>query len=159
MADKKIVLNESTLKSIISEAIANVINEIGNTTDGYLAIRNAEDKAITQRRYNQANKFGDYAKDLDGGKILRAAPTDIIWVGVDSHKIRITSDGDAFYQNKDKIGWNTLISLYSTANNGNIIPVEARVDIKNAKRIARWVEKYLPDVDASWKDWHSYALL
>lgn len=160
---KKIV-NESTLKQIIQESIEEVFNEIGNTPQGYLAIQNARQKSIDSGRDKQYNKFSDYANNLDGNVIIRASENYIMWQSADE-KNRVTIMGP----NRKKSG---LIELYTlsdnvwtpigdvTKNNYNFVHKrELKVDAKNARRIAAWVSKYLPDAMNVWKDWHTYASL
>lgn len=160
----KVSVNESKLKQIIQESIEEVFNEIGNTPQGYLAIQNARQKSMESGRDKQYNKFSDYANNLDGNVIIRANENDIMWQSADK-KSRVAIMGP----NRSKSG---LIELYNlndnvwtsigdvNKNNYNFAHRrELKVDAKNARRIAAWVSKYLPDAMNIWKDWHTYASL
>ena len=152
----KKIINESTLKKIIAESLQEYLNEIGNSTEGFLTIKDAQAKAEKLGRYNQAARFRDYAGDIDNHTLIRASDDRIMWNAKDAKTmVCIESDGSIQYYGTEswtKIG-NTSVEIdgYRLSN--------IKTDKKTARRIALWVSRHIPTAKEMYKDWHTWAVL
>lgn len=145
----KIRITESKLREIVSEAVKRAINEIGNTPEGFLAIKNAENKANSLGRYQQGDKFRSYAGELDN--VIRKADDDMIeWWNGDAI-CTIIKEGEIFV-NGTKAGYITDTPRHNH--------MKLKVDDKtSARRIAAWVKLHIPEAAPEFTDWHMYAVL
>ena len=152
----KKIINESTLKKIIAESLKEYLNEIGDTPAGFLAIKNAQEKAEKSGRYNQAEKFRDYAGDIDNYTLIRASDDRIMWNAKDGiTMVVIESDGNIKYYGTES--W-TNIGNTSTEVDGYRLS-SIKTDKKTARRIALWVSQHIPTAKEMYKDWHTWAAL
>ena len=154
----KKIINESTLKKIISESLKEYLNEIGNSTGGFLRIKDAQAKAENLGRYNQADKFRYYAGKIDNYTLMRADDNEIKWMAIDAKtRVSIESDGNIAYFNNNTNGW-TNIGNTSTEVDGYRLS-SIKTDKKTARRIAFWVSQHIPTAKEMYKDWHTWAVL
>lgn len=154
----KKIINESTLKKIIAESLKEYLNEIGDTPAGFLAIKNAQEKAEKSGRYNQADKFRDYAGKIDNYTLMRADDNEIRWMAIDAKtRVSIESDGNITYFNNNTNNW-TNIGNTSTEVDGYRLS-SIKTDKKTARRIALWVSQHIPTAKEMYKDWHTWAVL
>ena len=152
----KKIINESTLKKIIAESLKEYLNEIGNSTEGFLAIKNAQAKAEKSGRYNQAARFRDYAGDIDNHTLIRASDNRIMWNAKDAKTmVCIESDGNIQYYGTES--W-THIGNTSTEIEGYRLS-NIKTDKQTARRIALWVSQHIPTAKEMYKDWHTWAAL
>ena len=152
----KKIISESTLKKIIAESLKECLNEIGNSTEGFLAIKNAQEKAEKLGRYGQADRFRDYAGDIDNHTLIRASDDRIMWNAKDATTmVRIESDGTIKYYGTES--W-TNIGNTSTEVDGYRLS-SIKTDKKTARRIALWVSQHIPTAKEMYKDWHTWAAL
>lgn len=171
------VLNEAALKKIIAEAMTAVLKEIyeiGDTNQGYDAIRRAQYRAYMSGRDKQSQSFSDYADKLDQSKYGIVSPEEAKDEGI-----------TAVNQNNIVFKPDNAIDKYMTLNRegklltkdgltnswgptGNIfngVPRFARVsnDRKaDARKIAAWCARYLDlhnDAKAVASNWHNWVLL
>ena len=154
----KKIINESTLKKIISESLKEYLNEIGNSTDGFLRIKNAQAKAENLGRYNQADKFRDYAGMKDNYTLVRANDNEIIWMSKDAkNRVSIESDGNITYYNKNNNNWDNIGNTSTEVDGYRLSSI--KTDKKTARRIALWVSQHIPTAKEMYKDWHTWAAL
>ena len=152
----KKIINESTLKKIIAESLKEYLNEIGDTPSGFLAIKNAQAKAEKLGRYGQADRFRDYAGDIDNHTLIRASDDRIMWNANDAQTmVVIESDGNIKYYGDTS--W-TNIGNVSTEIDGFRLS-NIRTDKKTARKIALWVSQHIPTAKEMYKDWHTWAAL
>ena len=152
----KKIINESTLKKIIAESLKEYLNEIGDTTAGFLGIKNAQAKAEKLGRYGQADRFRDYAGDIDNHTSIRASDDRIMWNANDAQTtVCIESDGNIKYYGSES--W-TNIGNTSTEIDGFRLS-NIRTDKKTARKIALWVSQHIPTAKEMYKDWHTWAAL
>lgn len=158
----KVVINEDKLMTIIKESIKSILNEIGDTPQGFLALKNAEEKAFNNIRPQQGEKFQKYTKDIDGGEIVKANNKMILWQG---NTTRGVIDGPGggepgsfqIYE-PTKGGWKTIAHVDGEAKT-RLVPYDAKCSKKTARKIALWVKNNFPDANPVWFDWHTYASL
>lgn len=163
----KIAINEATLTNIIAECVKGIlkeINEIGDTEDGYNAIRNAEDKAFKNGRGQQARAFADYANEIDRKRfdsesIITATNKKITFMSATGARVQITRNGYVTDGDKPIVG-------QLGANGFNEVTSWMKTDSKSsARKIALWCSKFLlnPEVSQNMKnditDWHTWARL
>ena len=153
----KKIINESTLKKIIAESLKEYLNEIGDTSAGFLGIKNAQAKAEKLGRYGQADRFRDYAGDIDNYTLIRADDDEIRWMSKDAKRVSIESDGNIAYFNNNTNGW-TNIGNTSTEVDGYRLS-SIKTDKKTARKIALWVSQHIPTAKEMYKDWHTWAAL
>lgn len=172
------LVNEATLRRIIAESMTAIIKEIyeiGNTNQGYDAIRRAQTNAKLAGRMNQAKKFGDYADKLDQDKYGLVSPEEakeeglvavnynnIVYKannGVDKY-IVVTRQGKFLTKTGANSGkWTPCGDLSGG------IPKYAKLDgtrKAEARKIAAWCARYLTtDIDAKTiaSNWHNWVLL
>lgn len=152
----KKIINESTLKKIIAESLKEYLSEIGDTTAGFLGIKNAQAKAEKLGRYGQADRFRDYAGDIDNHTLIRASDDRIMWNANDAQTtVCIESDGNIKYYGSES--W-TNIGNTSTEIDGFRLS-NIRTDKKTARKIALWVSQHIPTAKEMYKDWHTWAAL
>lgn len=152
----KKIINESTLKKIIAESLKEYLNEIGDTPAGFLAIKNAQSKALNQGRYDQEARFREYAGKKDNYALHRANDQEIIWMSIDSkNRASINTDGEIQWVGKD--GWQTLGNTSKEADGYRFNLI--KTDKKTARRIALWVSQHIPTAQEMYKDWHTWAAL
>ena len=152
----KKIINESTLKKIIAEYLKEYLNEIGDTSAGFLGIKNAQAKAEKLGRYGQADRFRDYAGDIDNHTLIRASDDRIMWNAKDGiTMVVIESDGNIKYYGTES--W-TNIGNTSTEVDGYRLS-SIKTDKKTARRIALWVSQHIPTAKEMYKDWHTWAAL
>lgn len=152
----KKIINESALKKIIAESLKEYLNEIGDTPSGFLAIKNAQAKAEKLGRYGQADRFRDYAGDIDNHTLIRASDDRIMWNANDAQTmVCIESDGNIKYYGSES--W-TNIGNTSTEIDGFRLS-NIRTDKKTARKIALWVSQHIPTAKEMYKDWHTWAAL
>lgn len=171
------VLNEAALKRIIAEAMTAVLKEIyeiGDTKQGYDAIRRAQYKAQVTGRDKQSQSFGDYADKLDQSKYGVVSPEEVKDEGitaVNQNNIVFKPDnGIDKYMALNRKG--KLLTKGGLTNSwgptGDIfngVPKFARVsnDRKaDARKIAAWCARYLDladDAKAVASNWHNWVLL
>ena len=152
----KKIINESTLKKIIAESLKEYLNEIGDTPSGFLAIKNAQAKAEKLGRDGQADRFRDYAGDIDNHTLIRASDDRIMWNANDAQTmVCIESDGNIKYYGSES--W-TNIGNTSTEIDGFRLS-NIRTDKKTARKIALWVSQHIPTAKEMYKDWHTWAAL
>ena len=152
----KKIINESTLKKIIAESLKEYLNEIGDTPAGFLGIKNAQAKAEKLGRYGQADRFRDYAGDIDNHTLIRASDDRIMWNAKDGiTMVVIESDGNIQYYGTES--W-TNIGNTSTEVDGYRLS-SIKTDKKTARRIALWVSQHIPTAKEMYKDWHTWAAL
>ena len=152
----KKIINESTLKKIIAESLKEYLNEIGDTPAGFLGIKNAQAKAEKLGRYGQADRFRDYAGDIDNHTLIRASDDRIMWNAKDGiTMVVIESDGNIKYYGDTS--W-TNIGNTSTEVDGYRLS-SIKTDKKTARRIALWVSQHIPTAKEMYKDWHTWAAL
>ena len=152
----KKIINESTLKKIIAESLKECLNEIGNSTEGFLTIKNAQEKAEKLGRYGQADRFRDYAGDIDNHTLIRASDDRIMWNAKDGiTMVVIESDGNIKYYGDTS--W-TNIGNVSTEIDGFRLS-NIKTDKKTARKIALWVSQHIPTAKEMYKDWHTWAAL
>ena len=152
----KKIINESTLKKIIAESLKEYLNEIGDTPAGFLGIKNAQAKAEKLGRYGQADRFRDYAGDIDNHTLIRASDDRIMWNAEDATTMAcIESDGNIKYYGTES--W-TNIGNTSTEVDGYLLS-RIKTDKKTARRIALWVSQHIPTAKEMYKDWHTWAAL
>ena len=152
----KKIINESTLKKIIAESLKEYLNEIGDTPAGFLGIKNAQAKAEKLGRYGQADRFRDYAGDIDNHTLIRASDDRIMWNAKDAITMAvIESDGTIKYYGTES--W-TNIGNTSTEVDGYRLS-SIKTDKKTARRIALWVSQHIPTAKEMYKDWHTWAAL
>ena len=152
----KKIINESTLKKIIAESLKEYLNEIGDTPAGFLGIKNAQAKAEKLGRYGQADRFRDYAGDIDNYALIRASDDRIMWTAKDGiTMVVIESDGNIKYYGDTS--W-TNIGNTSTEIDGFRLS-NIRTDKKTARKIALWVSQHIPTAKEMYKDWHTWAAL
>ena len=154
----KKIINESTLKKIISESLKEYLNEIGNSTDGFLRIKNAQAKAENLGRYNQADKFRDYAGKIDNYTLMRADDNEIRWMAIDAKtRVSIESDGNITYFNNNNNNWDKIGNTSTEVDGYRLSSI--KTDKKTARRIAFWVSQHIPTAKEMYKDWHTWAVL
>lgn len=170
------VINESTLKRIISEALKKALNEIyeiGDTEQGYNAIRQAQDKARQEGRPIQGQRFEDYADNIDQSKyglvpqgtingIKAVNQKNIVYQpqnGMDEY-IAISNKGVISTKAPGSDNW------VASGNINNVIPAYAKLsnDRKaEARKIAAWCAKFFQaDGDgakAIASNWHNWVKL
>ena len=152
----KKIINESTLKKIIAESLKEYLNEIGDTPAGFLGIKNAQAKAEKLGRYGQADRFRDYAGDIDNYALIRASDDRIMWNANDAQTmVCIESDGNIKYYGSES--W-TNIGNTSTEIDGFRLS-NIRTDKKTARKIALWISQHIPTAKEMYKDWHTWAAL
>lgn len=150
----KKIINESTLKKIIAESLKEYLNEIGDTPAGFLAIKNAQAKAEKSGRYGQADRFRDYAGDIDNYALIQASDDRIMWTAKDAKTmVCIESDGSISY-----CGDRTIIGNVSTELSSFRLS-NIKTDKKTARKIALWVSQHIPTAKEMYKDWHTWAAL
>lgn len=151
----KKIINESTLKKIIAESLKEYLNEIGNSTEGFLAIKNAQAKAEKLGRYGQADKFRDYAGKKDNYTLLRANDKEIMWMAKDAKtRVCIESNGNITYFDNS---WNDIGNTSIEVDGYRLSSI--KTDKKTARRIALWVSQHIPTAKEMYKDWHTWAAL
>ena len=154
----KKIISESTLKKIIAESLKECLNEIGNSTEGFLTIKNAQEKAEKLGRYGQADRFRDYAGKIDNYTLMRADDNEIRWMAIDAKtRVSIESDGNISYFNNKTNNW-TNIGNTSTEVDGYRLS-SIKTDKKTARRIAFWVSQHIPTAKEMYKNWHTWAVL
>lgn len=156
----KKIINESTLKKIIAESLKEYLNEIGNTPEGFLAIKNAQAKALRKGRYDQEAKFKNYAEDIDGGTLVSANNEKILWQTKNFGERACITASDAQIE-RYSMGdnkWNFIGNLTKPVDGYTLNNIKTD-DKKTARQIALWVQKYLPNADEMYKDWHTWAAL
>ena len=156
-------------------AIIKEIYEIGNTNQGYDAIRRAQTDAKLAGRLNQAKKFGDYADKLDQDKYGLVSPEEAKeegLVAVNQNNIVYKANNDV-----DKYIVVTRQGKFLTktgANSGKWtpcgdlsggVPKYAKLDgtrKAEARKIAAWCARYLTNdmgAKALASNWHNWVLL
>ena len=151
----KKIINESTLKKIIAESLKEYLNEIGNSTEGFLAIKNAQAKAEKLGRYGQADKFRDYAGKKDNYTLLRANEKEIMWMAKDAKtRVCIESNGNIIYFDNS---WNDIGNTSIEVDGYQLSSI--KTDKQTARRIALWVSQHIPTAKEMYKDWHTWAAL
>lgn len=151
----KKIINESTLKKIIAESLKEYLNEIGNSTEGFLAIKNAQAKAEKLGRYGQADKFRDYAGKKDNYTLLRANDKEIMWMAKDAKtRVCIESNGNIIYFDNS---WNDIGNTSIEVDGYQLSSI--KTDKQTARRIALWVSQHIPTAKEMYKDWHTWAAL
>ena len=154
----KKIINESTLKKIISESLKEYLNEIGNSTDGFLRIKNAQAKAEKSGRYDQADTFRDYAGMKDNYTLVRANDNEIIWMSKDAkNRVSIESDGNITYYNKNNNNWDNIGNTSTEVDGYRLSSI--KTDKKTARRIALWVSQHIPTAKEMYKDWHTWETI
>lgn len=152
----KKIINESTLKKIIAESLKEYLNEIGDTPSGFLAIKNAQSKALNQGRYDQETRFREYAGKKDGYTLQRANDQEIIWSPINKkNSASINADGEIQWLGSN--GWNSLGNTDREADGYRFNSI--KTDKKTARRIALWVSQHIPTAQEMYKDWHTWAAL
>lgn len=172
------VLNEAALKKIIAEAMTAVLKEIyeiGDTNQGYDAIRRAQAHAKMAGRINQANKFRDYADKLDQDKYGLVSPEEV----KDEGLVAVNQKNIVYKANNDVdkyivVTWEGRILTKTGVDSGkwtpcgdliNGVPRYAKLDgtrKAEARKIAAWCARYLrTDVGAKTiaSNWHNWVLL
>lgn len=172
----KTLLTEAKLKSMIREAVENILKEIGDTPGGYDAIRNAQDMADNLGRKNQSRRFEEYADRIDADKydvqtsrnpnspIIRATNKRIEYESVKGNPVTIDSNGNVYT--------NTVY-----AGNVKSFVVSSRLsdelkvgDAKYARKIAAWCRQVLGKLTAAepemtprmqnvMGDWHTWCAM
>ena len=154
----KKIINESTLKKIIAESLKEYLNEIGDTPAGFLAIKNAQEKAEKSGRYNQAEKFRDYAGMKDNYTLMRAGDDEIRWMAIDAKtRVSIESDGNITYFNNNNNNWDKIGNTSTEVDGYRLSRI--KTDKKTARKIALWVSQHIPTAKEMYKDWHTWAAL
>ena len=153
----KKIINESTLKKIIAESLKEYLNEIGDSKEGFLGIKNAQAKEEKLGRHNQADKFRDYAGMKDNYTLIRADDDEIRWMSKDAKRVSIESDGNITYFNDKTNNWDNFGNT-STEVDGYRLSI-IKTDKKTARKIALWVSQHIPTAKEMYKDWHTWAAL
>lgn len=151
----KKIINESTLKKIIAESLKEYLNEIGDTPAGFLAIKNAQSKALNQGRYDQEARFRDYAGKKDNYTLQRANDQEIMWMSFNNNRASINADGEIQWMGNN--GWHSLGNTAKEAEGYRFNSI--KTDKKTARRIALWVSQHIPTAQEMYKDWHTWAVL
>lgn len=143
-------LSEGQLKQMISESVRRVINEIGDTLQGYETIKKAATKAKNAGRYGMEGRFRDYGDKLDNGTIKDMSDYCIVYYNVFGKEITIEKDGtilkDSYFANK----LNTISPTTQSIKTNSP---------KSARLIAKWVrEKVFGGSEFGLiTDWHTYV--
>lgn len=154
----KKIINESTLKKIIAESLKEYLNEIGDTPAGFLGIKNAQAKAEKLGRYGQADRFRDYAGDIDNYTLMRADDNEIRWMAIDAKtRVSIESDGNITYFNNNTNNWTNIGNTSTEVDRYRLSSI--KTDKKTARKIALWVSQHIPTAKEMYKDWHTWAAL
>lgn len=156
----KIKLTESKLRSIVSEAVSNALNEISSD----LAFR-ASDKAYKQNRTGQGCKMADYGNDRLNAEINPSETIDMTrnyvrYLNMDGDLITIHKNGFA------TIGTKTFLLLNDINYDGKVPWGAKTADKRAARAIANWFKKVVvsdPDFDIDGieciTDWHAWCAL
>ena len=156
----KKIINESTLKKIIAESLKEYLNEIGDTSAGFLGIKNAQAKAEKLGRYGQADRFRDYAGKIDNYALIRASDDRIMWKTIDAiTTVCIESDGNIKYYGTES--WTNIGNVSTELSSFRLsnIKTDKKTDKKTARKIALWVSQHIPTAKEMYKDWHTWAAL
>ena len=154
----KKIINESTLKKIIAESLKEYLNEIGDTPAGFLGIKNAQAKAEKLGRYGQADRFRDYAGDIDNHTLIRADDNEIRWIAKDAKtRVSIESDGNITCFNNNTNNWSNIGNTSTEVDGFRLSNI--KTDKKTARKIALWVSQHIPTAKEMYKDWHTWAAL
>ena len=152
----KKIINESALKKIIAESLKEYLNEIGDTPAGFLGIKNAQAKAEKLGRYGQADRFRDYAGDIDNHTSIRASDDRILWNAKDAKTmVCIESDGTIKYYGTES--WTNIGNVSTEIASFRLSNI--KTDKKTARKIALWVSQHIPTAKEMYKDWHTWAAL
>lgn len=148
-------LNESQLKSIITETVKKVLKEMDELSPKLL--QNAADKAWDSGRYSQAENFeseaGARASSEFGGdnNIRRITARNIACVSPDGSAWSISRDGSYYF--RPKSGYNNESGHLTGMTK---FPDYMKTDKHTARTIVKWWQKY-NNADAEipfMNDWH-----
>jgi hypothetical protein len=147
---RKIRISEGQLKQMISESVKRVINEIGDTLQGYETIKKAATKAHQMGRPGMENRFREYGNKLDSGIIKDMSDHHIVYYNVFGKEITIEKNGTLL---KDGNFTNKLSSISPTTQ---LIKTNSA---KSARLIAKWIKDkvYGGNEYGLATDWHTYA--
>lgn len=172
----KILLTEAKLKTLIKEAVDNILKEIGDTPEGYDAIRNAEDKADKLGRKNQSERFREYADWLDADKynvqtsrnpdspIEIATNKRLKYESVKGNPVLIEANGNVYTNNQYAGNVTTFVVSKRLSD-------ELKVgEPKYARKIAAWCRQVLgnlksaepemtPQMQNILGDWHTWCAM
>lgn len=171
------VLNEATLKKMIAEAMTAVLKEIyeiGDTNQGYDAIRRAQYKAQLLGRDNQRQKFSDYADKVDQSKYGIVSPEEVKDDGITAVNqnnivfkpangidalMAINRKGNLMRKDADTNSWKSAGNIFNGVPRFAKVSSDRKAD---ARKIAAWCARYLDandEVKAVISDWHNWVLL
>lgn len=157
MSKQIIKLTENQLKNIVVESVKSVLNEIGDTMDGKFNLANAYAIAQNKGRNKLARKISNYLGDIPN------MPSDILYIRNNeiAYKVNDKRDNTVIIHNDGQISLNYIESVYINL----LDPQDAdkmqwiQTGRNTARLIVKWLERYCPNVDDTYLDWHIWASL